>query len=75
MRTWKHVTLVALAGLLVAAGAHALGSAPLFWQQEAYSSGVTVQRLHDAEAQVNCYVARFDNRGHSGPAISCVKVR
>jgi catabolite regulation protein CreA len=82
VKTWRHITLLVLAGLLVAAGAHALNRSPLFWESETAADGVTVRRLSDPEAGVYCYMATSAGqiRGYAvgktkHAAISCVKVR
>lgn len=78
-KTWAHVALLALAGSLVAVGARALDRNPLFWEASTGADGVTVRRLVDIEADVNCYVASTAVTNITGAgrfaSISCVKVR
>ncbi len=83
MRPFVVAAVVLVLLLLSAAIVKAYDRAPLFWQTEVRENSITVRRLHDAEAQVNCYLAYpadvdgdLLDRGQSKPlAMSCVKIR
>ena len=81
MRPFVIAAVVLALLLLSAALVKAYDRAPLFWQTSVNDGGITVRRLHDAQAQTYCYVVYADPRIESvdyttqSLSISCVKIR